>query len=93
MSLTAPLRPGLEKLHRPSPGSLAVPPVRPKPIAWISPFRPDTLREFQAEAAGDFPTREPPLPVLPPPRRRCPVASIKAAPNSDPEPEPPDPWF
>lgn len=76
--------------------------------AWLFPLRTaaphrvdlsvpvlDTLRQFQhAEAAGDFPIREADrckyCPYL---AGACPVVSFKAEPNSDPEPELPDPWF
>lgn len=81
---------------------------RPPKEAWLFPLRGaephrvdlavpvlDTLRQFQqAEAAGDFPIREAPrcrfCPYL---AGACPVASVTAAPNTDPEPEPPDPWI
>jgi ATP-dependent exoDNAse (exonuclease V) beta subunit len=76
--------------------------------AWLFPLRTaeahrvdlsvpvlDTLRQFQqAESAGAFPIREAArcqyCPYL---AGACPVASFKAVPSSDPEPELPDPWF
>jgi ATP-dependent exoDNAse (exonuclease V) beta subunit len=76
--------------------------------AWLFPLRTaephrvdlsvpvlDTLRQFQqAEAAGEFPTRQAErCRYCPYVAAACPVIAPMAEPNIDPEPELPDPWF